>query len=100
MPGNESSFGSETKANAKSGDSASKEAIVIEPRMTGLVLLSDPPTAEHVRFRLQLSGSSREAANRQLLFWDRRGLGSVRLYSAAEFGSRFGKRAKRWGRMH
>src|SRR5262245_4081651 len=28
-----------------------EEAIIIEPRMTGLVLLSDPPTREHLRFR-------------------------------------------------
>src|SRR3954463_7325836 len=32
--------------DAKSG-SPGEEAIVIEPRMTGLVLLADPPTTEH-----------------------------------------------------
>jgi len=51
------------------------QAIVIEPRMTGLVLLADPPTNEHLRLRLWLTGGP----NRQLLFWDRRGLGTVRL---------------------
>jgi formamidopyrimidine-DNA glycosylase len=50
-------------------------AIVFEPRMTGLVLLGDPPDKEHLRFRLTLAGVRVE----QLLFWDRRGLGSVRL---------------------
>ncbi|NND99938.1 MAG: bifunctional DNA-formamidopyrimidine glycosylase/DNA-(apurinic or apyrimidinic site) lyase [Pirellulaceae bacterium] len=51
------------------------QVIVIEPRMTGLVLLADPPGNEHLRLRLKLSGRS----NKQLLFWDRRGLGTVRL---------------------
>ncbi|WP_146400029.1 bifunctional DNA-formamidopyrimidine glycosylase/DNA-(apurinic or apyrimidinic site) lyase [Planctomycetes bacterium CA13] len=57
--------------------------IVIEPRMTGLVLLSDPPTRDHLRLRIELSGGD----NEQLLFWDRRGLGTVRLLSAKEVKS-------------
>src|SRR5690349_19648199 len=35
----------------------SADAIVLEPRMTGLVLVADPPTLEHLRFRCRLSGS-------------------------------------------
>ena len=80
-----------------------EEAIIFEPRMTGLVLLSEPPTREHLRFQICLavsddgSKSSRRngAASREpsptkkLLFWDRRGLGSVYLCSAAEFFARF-----------
>jgi formamidopyrimidine-DNA glycosylase len=58
----------------------SDDAIVIEPRMTGLVLLADPPGPEHLRLRLTLTGGS----NDQLLFWDRRGLGTVRLLSPVE----------------
>ena len=57
-----------------------QQTIVIEPRMTGLVLLADPPDAEHLRLRLRLSGHSIP----QLLFWDRRGLGTVRLLRANE----------------
>lgn len=57
-----------------------QQAIVMEPRMTGLVLLSDPPTEEHLRLRLKLSGKR----NTQLLFWDRRGLGTVRLFRERE----------------
>ena len=57
-----------------------EQAIVIEPRMTGLVLLSDPPGTEHLRLRLNLIDGDFE----QLLFWDRRGLGTVRLFSATE----------------
>jgi formamidopyrimidine-DNA glycosylase len=59
----------------------SGDAIVLEPRMTGLVLVTDPPTREHLRFRCRLSGNG----FRELLYWDRRGLGSVRLFSPQEF---------------
>lgn len=62
------------------------EAIVFEPRMTGLVLLSEPPNREHLRFGLELEGGPAG----HLWFWDRRGLGSVRLLSAGEFDERFG----------
>ena len=64
----------------------SADAIVLEPRMTGLVLVTKPPTPEHLRFRCRLAGSR----TRELLYWDRRGLGNVRLYSPAEFAAAFG----------
>jgi formamidopyrimidine-DNA glycosylase len=54
--------------------------------MTGLALVAEPPNREHLRFRLCLEGGDAE----QLLFWDRRGLGSVRLVSPAEFDRLFG----------
>ncbi len=54
--------------------------IVIEPRMSGLVLLADPPTREHLRLRLRLAGNGPP----ELLFWDRRGLGTVRLFRTGE----------------
>src|SRR3954451_21869984 len=63
----------------------SQDAIVLEPRMSGLVLVADPPTREHLRFRCQLSGGK----VRQFLYWDRRGLGSVRLFSPTEFQKAF-----------
>ena len=62
---------------------SSGSSLVLEPRMTGLVLLADPPTTEHLRLEIELD-------NRQhprVLFWDRRGLGTVRLYSPAEMES-------------
>lgn len=58
----------------------SGDALVIEPRMTGLVLLADPPGPEHLRLRLGLEGGS----CRELLFWDRRGLGTVRLLTGEQ----------------
>ncbi len=83
----------------------SHDAIVIEPRMTGLVLLSDPPNRQHLRLRVLVSmargkdgarnrpaaaNGRSAAAIRELLFWDQRGLGSVRLVDAAEFARRYG----------
>ena len=64
----------------------SRDAIVLEPRMTGLVLVAEPPTREHLRFRCTLSGNG----IREFLYWDRRGLGNVRLISPNEFEEAFG----------
>jgi formamidopyrimidine-DNA glycosylase len=64
----------------------SRDAIVLEPRMTGLVLVADPPTREHLRFRCSLSGNG----ICEFLYWDRRGLGNVRLISPHEFEEAFG----------
>lgn len=55
---------------------ASGDAFVIEPRMTGLMLLQDPPSVEHLRIEWELAGRSEY---RSVWFWDRRGLGTVRL---------------------
>jgi formamidopyrimidine-DNA glycosylase len=63
------------------------QRLVIEPRMTGLVLLTTPPTVEHLRLRISFS-----AGRQDLLFWDRRGLGTVRLFTAKEFAAEFGRR--------
>jgi formamidopyrimidine-DNA glycosylase len=60
--------------------------IVLEPRMTGLVLVNDAPTREHLRVRLTLTGGPL----REIYYWDRRGLGSVRLFSPTEFENQFG----------
>ncbi len=62
------------------------DRIVLEPRMTGLVLLAQPPDQEHLRLTLKLQGSEVE----RLMFWDRRGLGSVRVFSPPEFAVEFG----------
>ena len=64
----------------------SDDVIVVEPRMTGLVLLADPPDRQYLRFRIALSGNGIG----ELLYWDRRGLGSVRLFSPKEFDAACG----------
>src|SRR5512146_844752 len=62
------------------------DAFVIEPRMTGLVLLADPPDPEHLRFEWRLAGKGPQS----LWFWDRRGLGTVRLLSPAQLAEVLG----------
>ena len=66
----------------------SGERIVIEPRMTGLVFLADPPDHKHLRLVIELSG--RPGLAEQILFWDQRGLGVVRLVSPPEFDAIYG----------
>jgi formamidopyrimidine-DNA glycosylase len=63
----------------------SGDSIVLEPRMTGLVLVADPPNQEHLRLRFELEGG----AAPELLYWDRRGLGSVQLYNPTQFHEKF-----------
>ena len=43
----------------------SGDAIVIEPRMTGLVLLADPPNREHLRLRIVVADSASIAGKRR-----------------------------------
>jgi formamidopyrimidine-DNA glycosylase len=65
----------------------SGDSLVFEPRMTGLVLVSDPPSLEHLRFELQLRGSSLT----HVQYWDRRGLGSVRLLDPGQLDAELGQ---------
>jgi len=62
------------------------DAIIFEPRMTGLLLLDEPidPLYARVLFRFQGGGA------KELVYWDRRGLGNVRLLSEREFEQTFG----------
>jgi formamidopyrimidine-DNA glycosylase len=62
------------------------DSLIFEPRMTGLVLVADPPTKEHLRFCLELTGGP----IRHVWYWDRRGLGSVRLLTAEQLTSQLG----------
>ena len=74
---------------------SSGDGFVIEPRMTGLMLVADPPSVEHLRLHWKLASSTsgstspwraNESRNsnvgQSLWFWDRRGLGTVRLVNA------------------
>lgn len=65
---------------------SSGDRLVIEPRMTGLVLLADPPDPLYLRLRLGLAGRHPNS----VYYWDRRGLGNVRLFSEREFAAEFG----------
>ena len=73
-----------------------KQVLVIEPRMTGIVMLENPPNQTHLRLeftlvkvgsRARLTRAVHSAASKEeqkLLFWDRRGLGTVRLMSSEQ----------------
>jgi formamidopyrimidine-DNA glycosylase len=61
------------------------ELIVIEPRMTGSVMLTNPRDREHLRVVIEVDNPAG-----QLLFWDQRGLGVIRLLSPAEFEACYG----------
>ena len=67
-------------------DLSTGDSMVIEPRMTGLMLLRDPPDVEHLRLEWEFSDDERNS----LWFWDRRGLGTVRLYRPDEFAVALG----------
>jgi formamidopyrimidine-DNA glycosylase len=62
------------------------DAIVMEPRMTGRILLAEPPDKEHLRAVFDLEGGPAG----QLFFWDLRGLGVVRLLTPGELARRLG----------
>ena len=64
----------------------SGDRIVLEPRMSGLILLRDAPDEEHLRLVFHVSG----ARARRILFWDQRGLGVARLVSPAQFAHYYG----------
>jgi formamidopyrimidine-DNA glycosylase len=63
----------------------SSDRIVLEPRMSGRVLLSDPPDTEHLRLVFDLGGRVS-----RLYFWSVRGLGSARMLSATDFACELG----------
>src|SRR5262249_15180859 len=64
----------------------SGDRLIFEPRMTGLVLVADPPTQDHLRFRLDLE----DGPIPHVWYWDRRGLGSVRLLDQKQFAAQLG----------
>jgi len=66
---------------------ASGEAFVIEPRMTGLMLVANPPDTAHLRFEWRLAERNK---TRSLWFWDQRGLGTVRLLDAGQLADVLG----------
>lgn len=53
------------------------DSIVMQPKMAGIAMLSDPPTEQHTRMVFELAGVTVD----RFLYWDRRGLGTVCLWS-------------------
>jgi formamidopyrimidine-DNA glycosylase len=50
--------------------------LMVEPRMSGLILATGEPNSESLRFEIRLRG----APGRRIAFWDQRGLGKVFLF--------------------
>lgn len=59
-------------------------ALVLQPKMTGLVAIELPPDPDHVRLQIDFAG----APPLRLQFWDRRGLGTVELLARHEIAAR------------
>ena len=55
-------------------DISDRSNLIIEPRMTGLLLLADPPDLTHLRIQVSFQGPGEFDS---LWFWDRRGLGTL-----------------------
>jgi formamidopyrimidine-DNA glycosylase len=68
-------------------DLSNSSSLVIEPRMTGLVLLANAPDVEHLRVEWQFDG---DLDYNSIWFWDRRGLGTIRLYTQKQLASDLG----------
>jgi len=67
---------------------SSGDSFVIEPRMTGLMLIADPPDRKHLRIEWRFADDRSPGA---LWFWDQRGLGTVSLMSPAQLAERLGE---------
>lgn len=65
----------------------SGDAFVIEPRMTGLMLVDDPPDPDHLRYEWQFADPGQVS---HLRLWDRRGLGTLRLLSPTQLDALMG----------
>lgn len=59
-------------------------ALILQPKMTGLVAVELPPDPEHVRLQIDFVGSPAL----RLQFWDRRGLGTVELLKQKDIAAR------------
>ncbi|WP_146677336.1 bifunctional DNA-formamidopyrimidine glycosylase/DNA-(apurinic or apyrimidinic site) lyase [Pirellula sp. SH-Sr6A] len=62
-------------------------SIVMQPKMAGIAMLRDAPSPQHIRVLFHLD---RPAPHDQFLYWDRRGLGNVCLWSQAEIDAVLG----------
>lgn len=63
------------------------DSIVMQPKMAGIAMLSDPPSQQHTRVVFQLRGNKNVP---QFLYWDRRGLGTVSLWTPEQVLAKLG----------
>ena len=65
---------------------SSGDSVVMQPKMAGIAMISTPPSEQHTRVVFELRG----AAVPRFLYWDRRGLGTVSLWTAAQIEEHLG----------
>ncbi len=59
-------------------------ALILQPKMSGLIAVETPPDPNHVRLQIDFAGSP----PLRLQFWDRRGLGTAELIPSQEIEQR------------
>jgi formamidopyrimidine-DNA glycosylase len=64
----------------------SGDSIVMQPKMAGIAMIAEPPSEQHTRVVFDLSG----AAVDRFLYWDRRGLGTVSLWTPEQVQQNLG----------
>jgi formamidopyrimidine-DNA glycosylase len=65
---------------------SSGDSIVMQPKMAGLALIADPPSQQHIRMIAYV----RNAHAERLIYWDRRGLGTVHLWTSQQCAAHLG----------
>ncbi len=58
----------------------STDVLVLQPKMAGLVLVGLPPNQAHARLVIELE----DCRSSPIIYWDQRGLGTVRLWTASQ----------------
>ena len=64
----------------------SGDSIVMQPKMAGIAMVSMPPSEQHTRIVFDLRGAKAP----RFLYWDRRGLGTVSLWTGAQMEEHLG----------
>jgi formamidopyrimidine-DNA glycosylase len=62
------------------------DCIVMQPKMAGIAMIANPPSQQHTRVIFELKG----AAVDRFIYWDRRGLGTVCLWSQSQVDEHLG----------
>jgi formamidopyrimidine-DNA glycosylase len=71
--------------------------VVFQPKMTGLVSLTDPPDPDHIRMKWLLGACEKESERQvstgplEVFFWDRRGLGTLSFWTAEQLEQHLGE---------
>ncbi len=62
------------------------ESLLFQPKMAGIAMLSDPPSTAHIRMILHMQ----HCEPNSFLYWDRRGLGTIHLWTEEEIQQHLG----------